>query len=89
MKPLNSGHLRVLKNVSFIERCPLLGGNLKKIVTFGTKRFAPYSWHVRYLGCPLLGGFTVWHKIWNYLTLFYLVSTQETETNFKTKQQNP
>ena len=36
VKPLNSGHLQVLKNMSFIERCPLLGGNLKKIVTFGT-----------------------------------------------------
>ena len=28
-----------LKNLSVIARCPLLGGNLKKIVTFGTKRF--------------------------------------------------
>ena len=37
-----------LKNLSVIARCPLLGGNLKKIVTFGTKRFVRYSWHVRY-----------------------------------------
>ena len=36
VKPLNSGHLQIFKNMSFIERCPLLGGNLKKIVTFGT-----------------------------------------------------
>ena len=36
VKPLNSGHLRVLKNLSVIERCPLLGGNFKKIVTLGT-----------------------------------------------------
>ena len=35
MKPLNSGQLRVLKNLSVIKRCPLLGGNLIKIVTFG------------------------------------------------------
>ena len=28
MKPLNSGHLQVLKNLSVTERCPLLGGNL-------------------------------------------------------------
>ena len=28
VKPLNSGHLRVLKNLSVIERYPLLGGNL-------------------------------------------------------------
>ena len=27
------------------------------IVTFGTKCFVRYSWHVRYLGCSLLGGF--------------------------------
>ena len=31
MKPLNSGHLRVLKDLSVIEKCPLLAGNLKKI----------------------------------------------------------
>ena len=59
VKPLNSGHLRVLKNLSIIERCPQLGGNFKKIVTFETKRFVRYSWHARCLGCPLLGGFTV------------------------------
>ena len=46
VKPLNSGHLRVLKNVSVIERYPLLGGNLKKVATFGTKCFVRYSWHV-------------------------------------------
>ena len=56
---LNKGHLRVLKNLSVIERCPLMGGNFKKIVTFGTKCFVRYLWHVHYLGCPLLGGFTV------------------------------
>ena len=59
MKPPNSGHLRVLKNLSIIERCWLLGGSLKKIVTFGTERFVRYSWHVRYLECQLFGGFTV------------------------------
>ena len=37
VKPLNSGHLQVFKNLSVIERCGLLGGNLKKIVTFRTK----------------------------------------------------
>ena len=46
VKPLNSGHLQVLKNVSVIERCPLLGGNFKKVVTFGTICFVRYSWHV-------------------------------------------
>ena len=59
MKPLNSGHRQVLKIFSVIERCPLLGVNLKRIVTSGTTRFVRYSWHVRYLGCPLSGGFTV------------------------------
>ena len=61
VKPLNSGHLWVLKNVSVIERCLLLGGNLKKIVTFGAKHFVRYSRHACYLGCPLLGCFTVYY----------------------------
>ena len=60
-KPLNSGDLRVLKNLSVIKRWPLLGGRLTKIVIFGTKSFVRYSRHVRYLGCPLLRGFTVFH----------------------------
>ena len=59
VKPLNSGHLRFLKNLSVIKRCPLLGGSLTKIVTFETKHFVHYSSHVRHLGYPLLGGFTV------------------------------
>ena len=29
------------------------------IVTFGTNCFVRYSWHVCYLGCPILGGLTV------------------------------
>ena len=33
-------------------------GNLKKIITFGSKRFIRYSKQVRYLGCPLLESFT-------------------------------
>ena len=68
MKPLNSGHLRVLKNLSVIKRCPLLGGSLTKIVTFETKHFVCYSRHVRYLGCPLLGGFAVITIKKNFLT---------------------
>ena len=54
---INSGHLRFLKSLTVMKRCPLLGGNFKKIFTCGTKRFVCYSWHVRCLGCPLLGGF--------------------------------
>ena len=42
MKPLNSIHLWVLKIFSIIESCPLLAGNFRKIVTFGTKRFVNY-----------------------------------------------
>ena len=52
-----------------IKRCPLLGGSLTKIVTFGTKHFFRYSRHVRYLGCPLLGGFTVQY-IFRFKVLF-------------------
>ena len=48
VKLLNSGHLRALKYVSIIKRCPLLGGSLTKIVTFGTNHFVRYSRHVRY-----------------------------------------
>ena len=48
VKPLNSGHLRVLKKLSVIKRCPLLGGSLTKIVTIGTKYFVRYSRHVPY-----------------------------------------
>ena len=59
MKPLNSGHLRVLKKLSVIKRCPLFGGSLTKIVTLGTKHFVRYSRHVRCLGYLLLRGFTV------------------------------
>ena len=36
-----------------------MGGNLKKNVTFGTKRFVRYSWHVHYLWYPLIRGVTV------------------------------
>ena len=58
MKPLNSGHLQVLKNLTVIERCPLLRGNLKKTHIWDNC-LVRYSRDVRYLGCSLLGGFTV------------------------------
>ena len=50
--------VKPLTKLSVIERCPLLGGNFKKIVTFGTKCFVRYLWPERYLRCTLLGGFT-------------------------------
>ena len=59
VKPLTSGHLRVLKNLFVIKTCPLLGGSFTKIAIFGTIHFVRYSNHVRYLGCPLLGSFTL------------------------------
>ena len=62
---LNSGHLRVLKSLSVIKTCPLLGSSLTRIVTFGTKHIVRYSRHVRYLGRPLLEDFTVFDK--NYI----------------------
>ena len=71
-KPLNSGHLWVLKNVSVIKRCPLLGGSLTKIVTCRTKHFVFYWKHVRYLGCPLLGGFTVLGMLINYAPRLFI-----------------
>ena len=48
VKPLNSGHLQVLKNLSVIERCPLLGGNFTLTVIFGTEHFACYSRYICY-----------------------------------------
>ena len=60
-KPLNRGHLWVLKNLSIIKRCPLLGGSLTKIVTIETKHFVHYSRYAHYLGCPLLGFTVPWH----------------------------
>ena len=62
VKPLNDRHLRVLKNLSVIKRCPQLGRSLTKIVTFGTNHFVRYSRHVHYLRCPLMGGFTVYQS---------------------------
>ena len=53
MKPLNSVHLLVLKNLSVIKRCPLLGGSLTKTVTFWTKHLGLFK------ACPLFGGFIV------------------------------
>ena len=50
VKPLNSGHLGILKNFSVLERCPLLGENLTKIVKFGTIAFCPL-----FNACPLFG----------------------------------
>ena len=70
VKPLNSGHLWVIKNLSVTERCPLLGGNLKKIVTFVTQHFVRYSWYVRYLGCLLLGDFTVFILCYSFANRF-------------------
>ena len=58
-------HLPVLKYLSVIERCQLLGGSLTKIATFGTKHFVRFSRHVRYLGCLLLRGFTVLKELRN------------------------
>ena len=53
--------------LSIIKSCPLLGGSSTKIVTFVTKYFVRYSRHVRYLGYPLLGGFTV--QVISYFTV--------------------
>ena len=60
MKPLNSRHLRVLKNLSVIKTCPLLGGSLTKIATFGTKNFVRY-WEVSLYFCSTK--WTLW--LWN------------------------
>ena len=74
MKPLNSGHLWVFKNVSVIKRCPLMGDKLTKIVKFGTTNFVRYSGHVRYLGCPLGGKFLFFfYFFFLFFILFYFI----------------
>ena len=73
MKPLNSGHLWIFKNVSVIKRCPLMGDKLTKIVKFGTTNFVRYSGHVRYLGCPLGGKFLFFFFIFFFFILFYFI----------------
>ena len=73
MKPLNSGHLWVFKNVSVIKRCPLMGDKLTKIVKFGTTNFVRYSGHVRYLGCPLGGKFLFFFFFFLFFILFYFI----------------
>ena len=59
VKPLNNGHLRVLKSLSVIKRCPLMGGSLTKIVTFGTKHFVHYLKACPLFGMSVMRGFTV------------------------------
>ena len=54
------------KFIRCYKRCPLLGDSSKRIVTFETKHFVCYSRHVHYLGCPLLGGFTVTWREWGW-----------------------
>ena len=53
VKPLNSGHLRVLKSLSVIKRCPLLGGSLQRLSRLGLNILSaiqgmPAIWDVRY-----------------------------------------
>ena len=55
VKPLNSRHLRVLKNLSVIRRYPLLGGSLTKFVPFETKHFVCYL----FKACLLFGMSTI------------------------------
>ena len=49
VKPLNNTHLGVLKNVSVIERCPLLVGNLKRLSHWDLT-FCPL-----FMACPPFG----------------------------------
>ena len=54
MKPLNSGNRRVLKKLTVIDRCPLLGGNFKKrlshlgLIDLSTIQGISAIWDVRY-----------------------------------------
>ena len=63
--PLNSGHLQVTKNFSVINRCPLLGGSLTKIVAFGSKHFACYLRHAHYWEVSPYLKLWIWPEIKN------------------------
>ena len=63
--PLNSGHLQVTKNFSVINRCPLLGGSLTKIVAFGSKHFACYLRHAHYWEVSPYLKLRIWPEIKN------------------------
>ena len=67
-----SKHLQILKNFSIIERCPWLGHNFKNIVTDCQKIVT--KWFVCYLGCPLLGGFTLIGKTGGLLAVLVVYS---------------
>ena len=64
VKPLNSGSLRVFKNLSVTERYPLLGGNLKKDCHIWDSTFCPL-----FMACPLFGisAFGRFHYIFFYI----------------------
>ena len=59
-----------------------MGGSLTKIVTFETKHFIRYSRHVRYLRCPLLGGFTVFSFELKKIFFFFALKTVLEELTF-------
>ena len=54
-----------------------MGGSLIKIVKLKTKHFFYYSRHVRYLGCPLLGGFTVYTDLFTLTTTHVLMTVDD------------
>ena len=58
-KHLNCRHPLVLRYLSIIKRCPLVGGSLTKVVSVETKHFVLYSRYVHYLRYPQLESFTV------------------------------
>ena len=53
VKPLNSGHLRVLKSLSVIKRCPLLRGGLIKIWDSTLCHIWDETFYSVYKACPL------------------------------------
>ena len=58
--------------MSVIKRCQLLGGSLRKIVTFGSKRFVRYSRHVR-----------LWDVRYRELSLYFCFVRVQNKTKVK------
>ena len=81
VKPLNSGHVRILTSLSVIERCSLLGDNLKKIQGMSA------IWDVRYWQVSPYKSFLRIDHYVLFVTIDHLVFIQGFQTiSFKWKR---
>ena len=69
VKPLKSGHLRVLQNLSVIKSCPLLGSSLKRYPHLGLNILSPIQ------GMSAIWNVRCWEVSLYYLFKLYLLSS--------------